>query len=146
MKLSKEQATAREAELERLTKEARSILDVVREGMTATTSGLCMYGSIIVKELIDRFTDYAATIQGGDGEEDGGYQHADGTRHGHYWVEVATPGERFIIDITHDQFSSGEPCILCRCGEPQASQYMPGNQALVDEHYRDLLRDIHRSI
>lgn len=146
MELSKEQSICRAVELERLTKEARRILDVIRQGITTTTSGLCLYGSIIVKELIDRFTDYAATIRGGDGHENGGYQHTDGTLHGHYWVEVSTPGERFIIDITHDQFSNGEPCILCLLGEPQANQYTAGNQALVDEHCRVLLRDIQRSV
>jgi hypothetical protein len=66
-----------------------------------------LYGSIIVKELIDRFTDYAATIRGGDGQEDGGYLHTDGTLHGHYWVEVSTSGERLSLISRMTSFPTG---------------------------------------
>ncbi|HAV1601555.1 TPA: hypothetical protein JG832_002445 [Enterobacter hormaechei subsp. xiangfangensis] len=135
-------------ELEKLAKEGRKFLSIfMKSSRLNNTRGLCLYGSWLVKELVTNFTPHTATIRGGDGEGDGGYYHSLLSRwFGHYWVEVATDGGTFLIDITGDQFSGGSPVLVAHIEEPPARYYAPGNQSTVDEHCEILLDEIKRCV
>lgn len=111
--------------------------------LPADTSGTCALASVLVHDAVQRFTPYASTIRGGSGELQEGARAADGTWHGHYWLEVETPtAGTVVMDITADQF--GWPAPLC---EPLAclpDRYRPGEQSSVDMHMEATLDWIQR--
>lgn len=99
------------------------------------TVGTCAYSVLLLKTMIEQFTDYTAIPRGGDGHADGGYFDSAGTGHGHYWLEVRTCTGNFILDITADQF--GEAPVLIADADT-CSNYVPGNQALVESHLAEI--------
>lgn len=70
---------------------------------TSDTTGTCMYGSILVSMLLEKFSGVRTRIAGGDGVGDGGIVTPEGMK-GHYWVVANVHGMHFIVDITADQF------------------------------------------
>lgn len=103
---------------------------------SSATRGSCLYAAILLQSLVEKFLPMTARVRGGDGHADGGFVATDGSRHGHYWIEVTCSQSReaWVVDITADQF--GEPAVRV-LPLNQASQYVPGDQDLVDEHVRD---------
>lgn len=96
--------------------------------------GACLHASIMSCELLRNWSDYQAVIRGGGGGNDGGYEDENGELHGHYWVEVSTPGGTFIFDLTADQFPGGKPISIYHIEEPPAKRWVPGNQRVVNAH------------
>ena len=85
----------------------------------------------------NKFTTATAEIRGGDGLGDGGILGSDGQWYGHYWVHVATQvGERYVMDITCDQFGYGS--VFIEKLELAACRYRRGDQVEVDIAVRDL--------
>ncbi|MEP8849161.1 hypothetical protein ABKU49_05470 [Enterobacter hormaechei] len=99
------------------------------------TAGTCAYAVLLLKTMIEQYTDYIALPRGGDGLADGGYFDCTGKGHGHYWLEVRTCVGNFILDITADQF--GEAPVLITDADT-CSNYVPGNQALVESHLAEI--------
>jgi hypothetical protein len=96
------------------------------------TKGSCAYAAYMLDVLIKRFRpDLSSCIRGGDGVEDGGYFDDKGRGFGHYWVEIDDKGQRFVADITADQFGA-EPIQLLPLSAT-AGSYIPGNAELVAE-------------
>jgi hypothetical protein len=89
--------------------------------------------------MFDKFTDYRCLPRGGDGCEDGGYFDANGNGHGHYWLEVSTEHESFIVDLTADQF--GDAPVIVAPAEGNW-RYRNGNQQLIDAHFHDIAMEI----
>ena len=99
---------------------------------TDQTTGSCFYACYLSKLLIDKFSPFEAIYRGGDGHGDGGYKDSKGNIHGHYWLEVVSKRYRYIVDITADQFGDLPVVVL---PIDSASQYISGNQQIIDEHY-----------
>ncbi len=95
-------------------------------------AGSCLYAAIVLQLMVDLHRGQpCAEIRGGDGEGDGGYVDASGQHHGHYWVEAVAGGDRYVLDVTADQFG-GAPEVQVPIEAAQA--YRPGDQAIVDAH------------
>ena len=93
--------------------------------------GSCLYGSVLLVELVERFDRARAVIRGGSGEMGTGAVDVDGEWQGHYWVEVEKDGEVLVVDITGDQFGYGPVRVL---SVTEARSFLvPGQQAIVDE-------------
>lgn len=103
------------------------------------TVGSCLYAAIILRMTVKLYCDRnCAVIRGGDGEGDGGYIDDAGVTHGHYWVEaIADDGERFVLDVTADQF--GGPAVVEIPSAKAMNTYRPGRQATVDQHVAEEL-------
>ena len=100
---------------------------------TSSTKGTCMHATVLVATAVERWLPgYTARIRGGDGVADGGIFDSSGRGFGHYWVEVANGDIRWVADITADQF--GFRPIQLSSARDVASTYVPGDQALVDQH------------
>jgi len=101
----------------------------------SSTAGTCLHACILVCSCIKAFLpQQQALIRGGDGCGDGGFLDANGVIHGHYWVECNVGSDRWIVDISADQFGSEAPLVLPYA---MAHQYIPGDQGVVDRHVRD---------
>lgn len=103
---------------------------------TDATQGSCAYACFFAKHLFDKFTDYQTAYRGGDGHGDGGYIDADGIHHGHYWLNIQTANQAYIVDITADQFGA-EPVVVLPLSK--AEQYVSGCQEIVEDHFTDLI-------
>lgn len=108
-------------------------------GLQEGTKGACLYASIIGCITLNRFTKAEVIIRGGDGDGDGGIK-VDGALHGHYWLEADIDGNRYVIDITADQF--GMPPVIIERVEVMQQIYLPGDQVTVDEHVREMMDEI----
>ncbi|QCR38776.1 hypothetical protein C1N62_21860 (plasmid) [Nissabacter sp. SGAir0207] len=108
----------------------------------AVTTGLCLMACTLVQRAA-ALAGYAAVIRGGDGLEDGGLFLPHG-RYGHYWCEVSSGGEHYVVDITADQFGCA-PVIVRPAYAPDWPRYVPGDQVLVDSHVAELLEDYAKS-
>lgn len=99
----------------------------------AVYEGSCLYGSILLCELIERFAggDAKARVIGGSGAGSTGALDRSGFWRGHYWVEASRGGETLVIDITGDQFGMEAVRIL----DPvdALAVLRPGEQQEVDE-------------
>lgn len=102
-------------------------------------TGTCAFGCKFMKSILDRFFNLSVIIRGGDGSEDGGFIDPEGNKHGHYWLEVSTPEQAYIIDITVKQFGDDLPMVMLLEGN---KQYLNGNQTLVDQHISELMSGI----
>lgn len=129
----------------------REVLMLARESLErlletslrkTVTTGACLYGSYLVRELVRQFAPGAtARIRGGDGLVDGGCRGLDGAMHGHYWTEVVlADGTVGIADITGDQF--GHAKVRWIVGTGAIGDYIPGNQAIVDGDVDEFEREI----
>lgn len=103
------------------------------------TIGTCIYAAVLCSKLICRFTSAEAIVRGGDGSGDGGL-FVNGTGHGHYWVEARVDQLVLVVDITADQF--GLPSVIIAPAGETPAQYIVGDQATVNLHVADLLREI----
>jgi len=123
-----------------ITKNREIIETILRQSLlSSNTAGACLYASLICAQTINKFTAAKAIIRGGDGEGDGGLL-VDGVRNGHYWLEVDVCGDRFIVDITADQF--GLPPVIIERVEVMQQLYVPGDQMVVDGHVADMKNQI----
>lgn len=96
------------------------------------TTGTCAFAAYLLDVFIKRFRpDVSSCIRGGDGDKDGGYFDGNGRGFGHYWVEIEDNGQRFLADITADQFGA-EPIRLLPLAVT-TQMYIPGNDELVQE-------------
>jgi hypothetical protein len=112
----------------------RTHCDILAASGVASVTGSCLFAAIVLQMMVELYRGYpCAVIRGGDGEGDGGYVDAAGQHHGHYWVEATDAGgERFVLDVTADQFAGQE---LVQLPIETAMQlYHPGDQATVDHH------------
>jgi hypothetical protein len=111
------------------------------------TAGSCLYAAILMRTAISQWLKrYTAVIRGGDGAGDGGL-FADGKGHGHYWVEVDVDNTPWVLDISGDQF--GFPPVNLRPASELRNCYVPGDQAVVDDHVAGLtqeMREMGRSL
>ena len=90
------------------------------------TRGSCLFACILLTETLQQFMPHSTSIiRGGDGKGDGGFQDRAGAWHGHYWVEVELNAQRYVVDITADQFGEEDIVVL---PVSQATRYAPGNQ------------------
>lgn len=103
---------------------------------SVSTKGTCLFASILVGQLVAKFTDFETILQGGDGAGDGGFRDAQGKLQSHYWVFAKHLGEPtgWFVDITADQFGSLPVQVLSSSG---SSPYFPGAQEIVDAHIAD---------
>lgn len=120
----------------------RAVLDVVNDWRrlfeqiiqdalkTSDTAGTCLYASLMLVELLNKFMHAQAIVRGGGPPLDGGVLGPDGVLRGHYWVELEVSGARFVVDVTADQFGY-EPVVILPIEEAR-NRYTPGNQANVD--------------
>lgn len=106
---------------------------------TEDTVGSCLYAAFMCSTVLGKFTQAEIAIRGGDGEGDGGL-FVDGVGHGHYWLEADVQGDKYIVDITADQF--GLPAVIVERIEVMVQIYVPGDQAVVNEHVLDLMKEI----
>lgn len=102
--------------------------------------GSCLYGSVLVAELVERFGQARALIRGGSGDGCTGALDTDGEWQGHYWVEVERNGLILVVDITGDQFGH-EPVRILGVDEAR-SVLAPGPQEIVDEAASMIRREI----
>ena len=109
---------------------------------SSNTTGSCAYACVILKKAFQQFTEFNTHFRGGDGLADGGYMNEQGQLFGHYWLEVNTPSETYVVDITADQFG-GEAVIIIP--HKQATQYLAGNQDTIDEHFVEIIESITQS-
>lgn len=105
---------------------------------TTNTTGTCMYGSLLVSMLLEKFSGVGTSIAGGDGLDDGGILTAEGMK-GHYWVVANVHGTFYVIDITADQF--GMDKVIFKRLE-NAPEYVEGQQVIVDEHLAEMIKQI----
>ncbi|HBT2083511.1 MULTISPECIES: hypothetical protein [Klebsiella] len=118
------------------------ILQLSKSSIYSTKpTGTCMYGSILVSMLLEKFSGVRTRIAGGDGVGDGGIVTPEGMK-GHYWVVANVHGMHFIVDITADQF--GMDSIIYK-GLKDAPEYVEGHQAVVDEHVADSFQKLFQS-
>lgn len=103
------------------------------------TVGSCLYAAFMCSTVLSKFTEAEITIRGGDGEGDGGL-FVDGAARGHYWLEADIQGDRYIVDITADQF--GLPPVIVERVEVMAQLYIPGCQETVNEHVLEMMKDM----
>lgn len=108
---------------------------------TEDTEGSCLYAAFMCSTILGKFTQAQITIRGGDGDGDGGLV-VDGVAHGHYWLEAEIQGDRFIVDITADQF--GLPPVIVERIEVMAQIYIPGDQQVVNDHVLEMMQEIAR--
>lgn len=116
----------------------RKIIEEIRQKSLSQNekTGACFNASILsCAQTINKFTAANAIIRGGDGEGNGGLL-VDGVRNGHCWLEVGVCNDRFIVDITADQF--GLPPIIIERVEVMQQLYVPGDQQVVDGHVADM--------
>lgn len=106
---------------------------------TEDTAGTCLYAAFMNMTVVGKFTQADVVIRGGDGEGDGGL-FVDGVGHGHYWVEADIKGEKYVLDVTADQF--GLPAIVVEPLANMAAYYFPGDQDLVNDHVVELMAEI----
>ncbi|BDA57965.1 MULTISPECIES: hypothetical protein [Enterobacteriaceae] len=105
---------------------------------SSDTTGTCMYGSILVSMLLEKFSGVRTRIAGGDGVDDGGILTAAGMK-GHYWVVANVNGMLFVVDITADQFGMDK---IVYKGLKDAPEYIEGHQITIDEHVHETLHQI----
>lgn len=103
---------------------------------TSDTKGSCAFACKYMQSCLHKFTEFKATIRGGDGLNDGGYIDSTGRKHGHYWIEAQLNQDHYIVDITADQFNDAEIVIMPM---HENKQYFSGNQDTVDRHLSELL-------
>lgn len=101
---------------------------------TDSTTGSCAFACYFLKHLFDRFTNFESDYRGGDGNGDGGYRDYQGNCHGHYWLEVRTTLDHYIVDITADQFGDKTIVVLPLSAN---QRYFAGCQKTVNEHFKD---------
>lgn len=115
-------------------------VEIVRQSLYGqSTSGTCLYAASVGARILNKFSPARVTVRGGDGAGDGGIC-VSGVWHGHYWMEAMIDGERYVVDITGDQF--GLPPVQIREIESSRGDYVPGCQATVDVHVEELLRGL----
>lgn len=125
--------------LEMATEIRSMFINMLKDSMnTDTTQGSCAFACFFAKTVFDRFTDYQTAYRGGDGHGDGGYIDADGIHHGHYWLNIQTATQAYIVDITADQFGA-DPVVVLPLSK--AEQYVSGCQEIVEDHFSDLLEE-----
>jgi hypothetical protein len=109
---------------------------------STNTEGSCFYACLLLRESINRFTWFRAIVRGGDGVT-AGFRDRTGTLRAHYWLEAEPDPEHLeacetaevlTVDITGDQF--GAPPVVMVPVSASSAQYIPGDQAEVDEHVR----------
>lgn len=134
MQIEKQPAKASSLiEVQDIIRSARDIFErlLVDALGTRATGGSCLLASVMLCEMLDHFSSVKTIIRGGGPPDDGGVMDAHGVIRGHYWVELELGDQAFVADITADQFGHAPVVVLPL---PAARvQYMPGNQANVDE-------------
>jgi hypothetical protein len=113
--------------------QARNIFEQLLEMSLGSrrTEGACFHAVILCQTLIQRFSPFRPKIKGGDGHGDGGLW-IEGLCHGHYWIEIDVSGERYIVDITADQF--GQERVIFAPAKSLSIRYEAGDQDTVDGH------------
>lgn len=97
----------------------------------SAAEGACLYASILLASTLNRFDLAKARIVGGSGSTGHGAIDVHGDWQGHYWVEATLEdGERFLLDITGDQFGH-EPITVLAAADGD-SRFRPGPQHEVD--------------
>ena len=124
-------------ELTNIVKHTREIFEtMVLESLeTHDMHGTCGIATLFLKYIIEKFTTFKCIARGGDGLSDSGYIDHQGTRHGHYWLEVETPLNSYIVDITADQFG-GERIVIESLD--MNHQYIVGCQHTIDQHMQEI--------
>lgn len=100
-----------------------------------STSGTCLYAASVGARILNKFSPARVTVRGGDGAGDGGIC-VSGVWHGHYWMEAVIDDERYVVDVTGDQF--GLPPVQILKIESSRTDYVPGCQATVESHVEGL--------
>lgn len=110
-----------------LASSARQVHEHILEASVGhtTTRGSCLYASVHLTSMVNKFSDWHAAVHGG------AWQAQDGELHGHYWVQATLNEAKFILDITADQFGAGKVLVLPLAA---ASQYILDEDSLVAEH------------
>lgn len=106
---------------------------------TVDTVGSCLYAAFMCSQILGKFTQAEITIRGGDGKGDGGLV-VDGVARGHYWLEADIQGDKYIVDITADQF--GLPPVIVESIEVMGQIYVPGDQQVVNDHVLVMKKEI----
>jgi len=103
--------------------------------------GTCLYACVLLQSSLERFAGCKTQVRGGDGLEDGAVIDPGGRRRGHYWLEGTTEsGERFLADITADQF--GLPPVTILWAEDSWEEYQAGDDVLVARHVAEVQADL----
>jgi hypothetical protein len=105
------------------------------------SAGSCLHASVLAASLWNRFHDGGAVVRGGDGELQQGIRDAQGDWRGHYWCEIALAQDRFIVDITADQFGH-EAVRVLPYETASGGQYRAGDQTLVDAVVAELAETV----
>lgn len=116
----------------------KSFMGVLQNSGINSTKGTCLFSCDLLKKIIEKYAtfDVVVIVRGGDGKNDGGYTDKLNQSHGHYWLEVATPNQTYIVDITADQFPKGEEVTVLLINK--ADQYKNGCQRTVDEGFLEI--------
>jgi hypothetical protein len=106
---------------------------------SADSAGSCLYASVLLASLLNRYAIAEARVVGGGACEGIGAISADGNWHGHYWVEARlAAGDVIVLDITADQF--GHAPIRVLPWFEAAGSYRAGDQGEVDAVAVELAR------
>lgn len=135
--------------IEEICRTIRSILEQILEADAskagkaggALVRGACLHACILLKPALEKFAGSTVEIRGGDGLEDGGVLDTTGRMRGHYWLEgLSISGERFLADITADQFGLAPVVLLWP--EDSWERYRAGDEATVATHAAGLLEEL----
>jgi hypothetical protein len=133
-------------EIEEIAKGMREILEriLLDSIKTTETSGVCLYGAILLSNAINQFAEAKAIVCGGGPEENCGIIDKNGDKKGHYWVEGTTNnGVHFIADITSDQFEYPKVVVL---NEDQGgNRYFPGHHETIQQHVKQEIKSCMQS-
>jgi hypothetical protein len=131
------------AKVTEITAMTRRVFDqILTASDIAGTNGSCLYGSILLSQLLGKFGECEARVCGGDGQADGGAADPSGGWHGHYWVErkKRKAGLEFVADITADQFHW--PPVVVLPAEQARYRYRPGGADKVAQDVREIEAEI----
>jgi hypothetical protein len=126
--------------------EIHAIADIARRSLEpgmpdlhgqAQSTGMCLHGSMLLMVLLRQFAipDCFIEIRGGEF----GIRDLSGVWRGHYWVEASLAEERYVIDITADQFGYDRVVVLPI--EVAQQMYRPGPQDEVNDALISLAED-----
>lgn len=129
------------ADVRDLTQKNRDLFMVLlnKSIQTDDTVGSCLYAAFMCSTVLSKFTQAEISIRGGDGEGDGGL-FVDGASRGHYWLEADIQGDKYVVDITADQF--GLPPVIVERLEVMSQIYVPGCQETVNEHVLNMMKEM----
>lgn len=127
---------------------AQTMRKAIFEPINIPTDGACLHAAVILQQALEKFVpEIEFVVCGGSpdtkDERYGGEQGLlgrDNEYHGHYWVGFDLLGDRYVCDITSDQFGY-EEVVLEPTGYPDC-RYREGNRKEIQEHVQEVIQEL----